>query len=207
MIYISFDIGVKNLAFCILRYEEEKLSIMDWGIIVLAESKKQIKGVDDISNSLFLELDNMVGKMESLNINTIDYVIIENQPSNLNGIMKTIQYLIFSYFKLLKHWDQKVEEVLFINPSMKLQNHIFQPSSKQLTEKLSKREKYKYNKSDAIEICYDYIQNDETLSAFFKSNKKKDDLADTCLQVVSYLRKKGCDIQNIVADTNTFFDC
>ena len=43
MIYISFDIGLKNLAFCILRYENQILSVIDWGIIVLAESKKKIK--------------------------------------------------------------------------------------------------------------------------------------------------------------------
>lgn len=106
MIYISFDIGVKNLASCVLRYEHEQMSIIDWGIIVLAESKKQIKGVDTLSNSLFAELDLIVGNLESISIKDIDYVMIENQPSNLNGIMKTIQYLIFSYFKLLKHWDQ-----------------------------------------------------------------------------------------------------
>jgi len=137
---------LKNLAFCILRYENEMLTIIDWGIIVLAESKKQVKGVENISNNLFLELDDLIGKLESINIHKVDYVIIENQPSNLNGIMKTIQYLIFSYFKLLKHWDQKVEDVILINPSLKLQYHNYEPASKQITEKLSKREKYKYNK-------------------------------------------------------------
>jgi hypothetical protein len=204
MIYVSFDIGLKNLAFCILRYENEMLTIIDWGIIVLAESKKQVKGVENISNNLFLELDDLIGKLESINIHKVDYVIIENQPSNLNGIMKTIQYLIFSYFKLLKHWDQKVEDVILINPSLKLQYHNYEPASKQITEKLSKREKYKYNKSDAIEICKHYIQNDNRLCDFFALNKKKDDLADTCLQVVSYVRKQSLDIQGISLDNHAF---
>jgi hypothetical protein len=204
MIYISFDIGLKNLAFCILRYENQILSIIDWGIIVLAESKKKVKGIENISNNLFHELDELIGKLESIDIHQIDYVIIENQPSNLNGIMKTIQYLIFSYFKLLKHWDQRVEEVILINPSLKLQYHDYEPASKQINETLSKREKYKYNKSDAIEICNNYIKNDDRLCDFFASNKKKDDLADTCLQVVSYLRKQSSNIQSISIDIFAF---
>ena len=48
MIYISFDIGVKNLALCILR-KTDKIEVLDWRIIALADSKKELKGIDDIS--------------------------------------------------------------------------------------------------------------------------------------------------------------
>jgi len=197
MIYISFDIGVKNLAYCILTSDESSIDIIDWGIITLAESKKQIKGVTSISESLFCELDNLVGKLQSIEHHNIDYVIIENQPSNLNGIMKTIQYLIYSYFCLLKHWESKVGEIILINPSLKLQNHSFEPSSKRLNYTLDRREKYKYNKSDAIEVCSYYIRDCEELIKFFKSHKKKDDLADTCIQTVSYIRKNGSCVENV----------
>jgi hypothetical protein len=200
MIYISFDIGVKNLALCILQYHNNVLSIIDWRIISLADSKKQIKGIDTISEVLFLELDNIVGSLEENGITMIDKVIIENQPSNLNGIMKTIQLLIFSYFSLLKHWDQKVSEVILINASHKLQNHTYVPSSKNITGHVTKQEKYKLNKTDGIEICKYYIRDCKELQQIFNANKKKDDLADTCIQTISYLRKQGHDIENIVLD-------
>ena len=195
MIYISFDIGVKNLALCVLRHIENTIEIIDWQIITLAESKKQVKGVNSIAEVLFYELDNIVGKLDDgLGIKYIDRVIIENQPSNLNGIMKTIQHLIFSYFDLLRHWDKIVGEVILINPTHKLQNHTYVPSSKTTTvvstdKKFARREKYKHNKQDGIEICNYYIKNDSALQAFFATHKKKDDLADTCLQTVSYIRK------------------
>jgi hypothetical protein len=48
MIYISFDIGVKNLALCVIR-QTEILEILDWRIIELAASMKEIWGIDDIS--------------------------------------------------------------------------------------------------------------------------------------------------------------
>ena len=174
------------------------MKILDWRIITLAETKKEIKGVDDICERIFIELDNMLGDLKSRSINTIDYVLIENQPSNLNGIMKTIQHIIFTYFSLIKHWDKIVNHVVLVNASLKTKNHDYQPELPQLqnanmtkTEKNSKgfkREKYKLNKATSIAICRHYIKDDITLLEIFDNNKKKDDLCDACLQAVSYIR-------------------
>jgi hypothetical protein len=207
MIYISFDIGVKNLALCILHQDSNKVGIIDWQVICLAEKKKQLKGVNNIAEVLFYELDNIIGRLEGIDIKYIDKVIIENQPSNLNGIMKTIQYLIFSYFDLLRHWDKIVGEVILINPTHKLQNHCYTSEAPVSTvstsdKRKARSNKYKQNKLDSIEICSQYIKNDATLQSLFSSHKKKDDLADTCLQTISYIRKGGADVQEISLDEN-----
>ncbi len=55
MIYISFDIGVKNLAVCIIK-KTDILEILDWRIIALASSKKEIKGIEDISERIYIEM-------------------------------------------------------------------------------------------------------------------------------------------------------
>lgn len=190
MLYISFDIGIKNLALCILEHNDNTINIIDWRVITLANSKKEGSNIDTLSNAIYIELDNIVGLLSDKNYKIIDKVIIENQPSNLNGIMKTIQHLIFSYFNLLRHWDNIVTEVILINASHKLQNHTFKPQH-DTTEKLTRRDKYKLNKQDGIEICKYYLRNNEILLKYFNSNKKKDDLADSCLQTVSYIRKQG----------------
>ena len=207
MIYISFDIGVKNLALCILKQEKDEVSIIDWRVICLADSKKQFKGMDLISDVVYAELDNIIGDLQGIQINFIDKVIIENQPSNLNGVMKIIQMLIYGYFSLLKHWDQKVGEVILINAVHKLQNHSYVPSSKEVikTEKIGRRDKYKLNKQDSIEICKYYIKDDVKLMNLFASNKKKDDLADTCIQTISYIRKNGNNIEKVVLNENNLF--
>ena len=85
---------------------------LDWRILSLADKKKDIKGIDDISERIYMELDNIIGNLKELGINEIDYVLIENQPSNLNGIMKTIQYIIYCYFSLLKYWDKIIDNVV-----------------------------------------------------------------------------------------------
>jgi hypothetical protein len=60
-----------------------------------------------------------------------------------------------------------------------------------------RRDKYKNNKMLSIELCRQYISENEQLQKRFNENKKKDDLSDACLQAVSYIRSntKG-DITN-----------
>ena len=196
MIYISFDIGVKNLAVCIIKKDDEThmLEIIDWRIIVLADSKKEIKGIEDISERIYMEMDNIMGDLKNKDINVIDYVLIENQPSNLNGIMKTIQHIIYGYFSLIKFWDKDINNVLLINASLKTKNHKYViniEGGKQEDPKNKKgfrRDKYKNNKLLSIELCKEYISEDENLKKLFNENKKKDDLSDACLQAISYIR-------------------
>lgn len=197
MIYISFDIGVKNLAVCILEHTDT-IKILDWRIIALADSNKELKGIDDIAERVYMEMDNLVGQLKEQGIEMIDYVLIENQPSNLNGVMKTIQHIIYCYFSLVKHWDKEVGNVVLVNASLKTKNHEYQPDipmtlpsqDAKKNAKGFKREKYKLNKATSIAICNHYIADDPELLEIFKENKKKDDLCDACLQAVSYIRNK-----------------
>ena len=193
MIYISFDIGIKNLALCILKKTDEKITILDWRIISLADKKKDIKGIDDIAERIYMELDNIIGYLKEREINEIDYVLIENQPSNLNGMMKTIQYIIYCYFSLLKYWDKIIENVVLVNASLKTKTHEYKPDiqikmDETKNSKGFRRDKYKMNKQTSIEICKNYIKDNEDLCEIFDNNKKKDDLCDACLQAVAYIR-------------------
>ena len=203
MIYISFDIGIKNLALCILKKTESEIKILDWRILSLADKKKDIKGIDDISERIYMELDNIIGNLKELGIDEIDYVLIENQPSNLNGIMKTIQYIIYCYFSLLKYWDKIIDNVVLVNASLKTKTHDYKPdiqvkmdeTQKTKNVKGFRRDKYKMNKQTSIEICKNYIKDDAYLCDIFDNNKKKDDLSDACLQAVAYIRQSASDIQ------------
>ena len=85
--YIGWDIGIKNLAYCIIQnIDEQKLKykILDWNILdisVTTKVKKIHKIIENViktfnSNKHFLE---------------VDIVLIENQPCMKNPIMKSIQ--------------------------------------------------------------------------------------------------------------------
>jgi hypothetical protein len=217
MIYISFDIGVKNLAVCILKYDSN-ITIIDWDVIRLADTKKELKSIDELSERLFMALDEIVGKLKVKTMDIIDVVLIENQPSNLNGIMKTVQHIIYTYFSLLKYWENNIHKVEFINASHKLKNHSYIPLQNEeniVAKKNSKgftREKYKWNKATSIYICRQYIDHDSFLTEYFDNNKKKDDLSDSFLQAVSYIRSKAVkdhlvNLEKIKINDNHCFEC
>ena len=212
MIYISFDIGIKNLALCILKKTATSIHILDWRIISLADKKKDIKGIDDISERIYMELDNIIGELKEKGIEEIDYVLIENQPSNLNGIMKTIQYIIYCYFSLLKYWDKIIDNVVLVNASLKTKTHDYKPdiqikmdaaTQKTKNSKGFRQDKYKMNKQTSIEICKNYIKDDVALCEIFDNNKKKDDLCDACLQAVAYIRLHDTDANAGLVKYNT----
>lgn len=213
MIYISFDIGVKNLALCILKYEDT-ITILDWKIITLAETKKAVKNINELSEIIYMEMDSIIGNLKDAGYDIIDFVLIENQPSNLNGVMKTVQHIIYSYYNLLKYWDGLIKNVVLVNASLKLKNHTYQPISVVKNEdckKTFRRDKYKNNKQNSIEICREYIKRDPFLLELFNSNKKKDDLSDSCLQTVSYIRNdikgnKLTKLEEITLDPCNFID-
>ena len=66
MIYLSFDIGIKNLAMCILKEYNDEVSILDWRIITLSEKKNIKGGVTELSDILYIELDNIIKYIDEL---------------------------------------------------------------------------------------------------------------------------------------------
>ena len=126
--------------------------------------------------------------------------------------MKSIQLLIYSYFSLLKHWDKFVSNVILINASLKLQFHDYKPSEfiidNSKTKKQQKADKYRKNKNDSIEITKYYIKDNNLLNDFFSKHKKKDDLADTLLQTISYIKKDNNEliINNVNVSENNLID-
>jgi len=46
---ISYDIGIKNLAYCVIEYEDKQLSIIDWNIMNLLEETTAVKKCSQIN--------------------------------------------------------------------------------------------------------------------------------------------------------------
>jgi len=193
---ISFDIGVKNLAVCILTINKDVINIITWKIISLAAKEEKTPILNEISGRLFLELDTLIYDIDV----PIDYVILENQPSNLNGTMKSIQMMIYTYFQLRKHWEGLSKQVYLVSASDKLKGHdeiikSIEPSkyenedNEKKTAKQKKSAGYKKNKKLAIELTKKYLEKNPEVLNLFCSYKKMDDMADSFLQAISWLRK------------------
>ena len=116
------------------------------------------------------------------NEENIDYIIIENQISPIATRMKTIQGLIVQYFIMS---NILVEHIKFISASNKLK-FFDKPSSK---EKL----KYSDRKKLGIQKTNEFLTNDfhfQNWNHFFNNHKKKDDLADSFLQGLWFIKNQ-----------------
>ena len=104
----------------------------------------------------------------------IDIVIIENQISPIANRMKTIQGMITQSF-IIKN-TPKIE---YISASNKLKGHI------------SKKTTYLERKTIGIDITRTLLENSyfSTWQEIFATHKKKDDMADSFLQGIWYLKE------------------
>lgn len=197
-VIISFDIGIKNLACCILRtgqaYDHVTntpvTEILRWDIIQLqSHDEKRRPSIEELSLRLYAHLDEMLAGLQTkFQVENIDHVLVENQPSRLNGTMKSIQMAIYNYFMLRRHWEGNVASVHMINASLKLQGHgEYADQLRRNAPVYSKP--YQVNKWLAIQLCKHYIAHDAALVHHFDCHRKGDDLADSCLQAVSWARK------------------
>ena len=84
---LSFDIGIKNLSYCIL---DETYKIYDWNIVNLCENL-------DIKKDKYIIFENIPKKLDLYNLLDVDIVLLENQPCLKNPTMKTIQIIIYTY--------------------------------------------------------------------------------------------------------------
>jgi hypothetical protein len=169
---LSIDIGLKNLAICLI---DEKLNIYDWKVLdISSNSKKQT--IENIADNIHTVFDT---NMESWG--HIDNVIIENQPVLKNPTMKTVQILVYSYFHMQKK-HSRVDNLHFVSAKGKLCVENVVTCTKY-------KSKYRNHKMTSILTTKEYLKNNDTQIAFFNENTKKDDLSDCFLQSVYFLQK------------------
>ena len=233
MLILSFDVGIKNLAYCLLEYEPQKKTrlIKKWDIVNLSYydtsdpemnyllgnyktmkigqlketmSKYQLP-TDQKKPELLRTLEKyliekgflkkkmsiqdtgivMVSKLDQLPfLQEAELVLIENQPSLKNPIMKSVQMLLYSYFLIRGMVDlKKVTDIKLISASNKLKKCT-------TIEKFKDRSKsYKDRKKLAVDYCHYLLEELEPIEQqdYFSGNCKKDDLADCYLQAMYYL--------------------
>lgn len=218
---VSWDVGIYNLSYCILEKNETgDIQILDWDIVNLVDNAEMKKDV----NLLF---ENIPRKLqEKPQLLSVDYVVIENQPSLKNPKMKSIQMILYSYFLILgkivgteNPGASFIQNIDFCSASNKLKIYdgpeivleekkkrgkknveevssddkviIVDAEVEQSKPKKGSAVKYADKKRLAIEQARYYVETKfPKYKDFFASHKKKDDLSDSLLQGLYYLKKK-----------------
>lgn len=183
---VSFDIGIVNLGVCVADGDK----VIVWKVIRLFDKMRKNIGINKIADTVYSNMDILLEEIGGVNDKShIDLVLLENQPSRINGTMKTVQMLLYGYFHNLKHNQKKVSEIVQVSPSIKLKGVA-------MDKTCPKAEQYRNNKKKSIEICMSLIDNCDHLKQIMEDHKaKKDDICDAMLQLVGYLKHKN--IQDI----------
>ena len=153
--------------------------ILQWAEAHCFESKTQVNAVHlnlvVIGRNIQHKLDAIFGFGFGGSGSVIHTVIIENQIGPLATKMKTVQGMLAQYF-IMRNNDIRIE---FVSSSNKLKGLA---GGEETLD-------YKGRKKLGVECCAEQIvssNNADEWLPFFKSSKKKDDLADCFLQGVWY---------------------
>jgi hypothetical protein len=199
---LSFDIGIKNLSYCLVKSELNninndninKIEIIDWDIINILKDNEKVKSIniDELSKRLYIKLNEVFKDKE------FDIVLLENQPVLKNPVMKSVQMLIYGFFLYQKtNLIKNIKLIKLINASNKLKiglllNNEFKELKKKFDNKdYNTKLKYSINKKKAVDytlLYLDYMKLNN-FKEFFNLHKKKDDLADSFLQSIYYIEK------------------
>lgn len=174
MLFLSIDVGIRNLAYVIIEVEEnnQKPTIVDWKIVELCETTDNACKVDNtvIGVNICERLKTMIDSYK------FDKIIIENQIGRNAIKMKSIQSMLVMYF-VTKNYDD--QSIVNYNAVHKLKYFVGK-------KKTTYAERKKLSKKIVKELCNVEFS---TWSNFFDKSKKKDDLSDCLLQGLDYIVK------------------
>jgi hypothetical protein len=161
---LSIDVGIRNLAMCLLN-DKKQNRVEHWDVDGIPPEHK-----DGIYVSLRDHLDARPWVL------TADTVLIEKQPER-NKKMISVMHFLHAYFIIR---CPKAETILY-DARHKIPD-VAGPGKAQ----------YNKRKKVSIERCEAFIRdgsvNSDWLDTFLKS-KKKDDLADTVMQALSFVNR------------------
>ena len=176
MVFIlSFDIGIKNMAYCLISVNDNQITYHKLNNINLNLSKKC--NVQNIIDNTIEFLDNLINnEFNNLFNNHKLIVLIETQ---MTSIMKCIQTTINTFFKLIHKYESLNITTINLSPKFKLSLIPNRPHSGD----------YKKNKIDSINLTHSLLLNKYNNDVFievFNTIKKKDDISDAFLMVIYY---------------------
>jgi hypothetical protein len=148
----------------------------------------------DIGKRIKIEFDE---RLKTL-LPQITHVILENQISPIAGRMNTIQGMLSQYF-IMRNDSIHIE---FISSMGKLKGLVQTHTESVNTESVNTpfdKAAYKEHKSDGIFFCKQFLENNIQLvylKQIIEASHKKDDLADSFLQGIYYMKRGNLIIYN-----------
>jgi Poxvirus A22 protein len=173
---LSFDIGIRNLAYCVIDVTKKHPCI--WEVCDILQGSKKATFEQTVEMLIHHLNDICATIADVVESGSIVRVVIENQPAFKNPTMKSIQIVIYTYFKMRYDllWDVHLIAASAKNMYMKEKGFVFSPKD------------YKSVKAASVNCTKTIIEDEDALSKIAE-HKKKDDLCDCFLQALAFLSR------------------
>jgi hypothetical protein len=182
--YISFDVGTRNMAYCVACKTEDAMRITHWDNV-------DIKGTSakHTTTALMALLDRIFFEEMMDDVPTV--VLVESQPNRVAQIIRTLQVYIMAYFDIVAKYQGRPISTRTVSPRCKLELTKVETSrAPSLPRQAARRRQYRANKEaavDAVRVIVERrtaVRMDDRLAQRFLDSKKRDDLADCLLQAM-----------------------
>ena len=185
---VSFDVGVKNLAYVVAKIKIKEdgakaAEIERWGTVCVCDATTNARA---LSKQTAVEL--VVRALDELDFLECDTVLVESQPRFAPQNVH-VAHAISTYFVVRKRADlDEPVSVHFVHASMKnaTSAKILGARPKLDRACTAKYAKYARNKRLAIDACAALVSLDDTLRTTWAAFTKQDDAADCLLQLVAW---------------------
>lgn len=182
---LSWDCGLSNISFCLLEHTngpEREFRVVLWEVFSLNEHE-----VTNAVASLVTNLEKRPWMMQA------DHVAIEAQVHK-NPVMKIIAHSLQTYFLTKSRATQEPHGDAVLVSRQGPRVHFIAPQNKfkvcNVAEPTQCTSAHLKNKKIAVAMCEKMLakQKDRAALDYLHSHKKQDDLADSFLQALYFLR-------------------
>ena len=167
---LSFDVGIRNLAYCRVEGAQEggRVVIRDWNVLDLGEASCM---------SMTSALDGVEDLLEG-----VTTVLIEKQVRQ-NPKMLRMSAMLEMYLHARSLWNTMCVLTFRLVPAYHRTGQVAEGRRTKKTSYL----RYKERKQRSVEMA-DELTKGMPWNAFLLRHKKKDDLADALCQAMLYVR-------------------